>query len=188
MGECMDDEWVNEEGDSFLFDFSRGNKGIYNTIKQRYACILCFKVCTYVHDDTREWMGSNVCGNDERESCFFVLFLSFFFNFLVFWKKKKKSWPKEIANATDRDAFLRLRIFFLPLWILLLLLWTEEDEKIKNKVKKSEKLRGERERREMKTSIYYIASNSLQPSNVSKAWKGMRGKKKGGRGRRIIGK
>lgn len=90
MGECMDDEWVNEEGDSFLFDFSRGNKGIYNTIKQRYACILCFKVCTYVHDDTREWMGSNVCGNDERESCFFVLFLSFFFNFLVFWKKKKK--------------------------------------------------------------------------------------------------
>lgn len=91
MGECMDDEWVNEEGDSFLFDFSRGNKGIYNTIKQRYACILCFKVCTYVHDDTREWMGSSVCGNDERERAVSSFFFSlFFFNFLVFWKKKKK--------------------------------------------------------------------------------------------------
>lgn len=91
MGECMDDEWVNEEGDSFLFDFSRGNKGIYNTIKQRYACILCFIVCTYVHDDTREWMGSSVCGNDERERAVSSFFFSlFFFNFLVFWKKKKK--------------------------------------------------------------------------------------------------
>lgn len=115
-------------------------------------------------------------------SLFFFLIFSFFGRI-----EKKKSWPKEIANATDRDAFLRLRIFFLPLWILLLLLWIEEDEKIKNKVKKVRNFE-ERERREMKTSIYYIASNSLQPSNVSKAWKGMRGKKKGGRGRRIIGK
>lgn len=189
MGECMDDEWVNEEGDSFLFDFSRGNKGIYNTIEQRYACILCFKVCTYVHDDTREWMGSSVCGNDERERAVSSFFFSLFFLIFSFFGRieKKKSWPKEIANATDRDAFLRLRIFFLPLWILLLLLWIEEDEKIKNKVKKVRNFE-ERERREMKTSIYYIASNSLQPSNVSKAWKGMRGKKKGGRGRRIIGK
>lgn len=136
-----------------------------------------------------EW--DRVCVETMKERELFLRSFSLFF-FLIFSFfgriEKKKSWPKEIANATDRDAFLRLRIFFLPLWILLLLLWTEEDEKIKNKVKKSEKLRGERERREMKTSIYYIASNSLQPSNVSKAWKGMRGKKKGGRGRRIIGK
>lgn len=136
-----------------------------------------------------EW--DRVCVETMKERELFLRSFSLFF-FLIFSFfgriEKKKSWPKEIANATDRDAFLRLRIFFLPLWILLLLLWIEEDEKIKNKVKKSEKLRGERERREMKTSIYYIASNSLQPSNVSKAWKGMRGKKKGGRGRRIIGK
>lgn len=190
MGECMDDEWVNEEGDSFLFDFSRGNKGIYNTIEQRYACILCFKVCTYVHDDTREWMGSSVCGNDERERAVSSFFFSLFFLIFSFFGRieKKKSWPKEIANATDRDAFLRLRIFFLPLWILLLLLWIEEDEKIKNKVKKSEKLRGEREERNENLYILY----SVEFTSAFKRFEGVKryeGKEKRGEGgRRIIGK
>lgn len=116
MGECMDDEWVNEEGDSFLFDFSRGNKGIYNTIKQRYACILCFKVCTYVHDDTREWMGSNVCGNDERESCFFVLFLSFFFLiFSFFGRKKKKLTERDRERDRSRRIFTTTNLFLTTL-------------------------------------------------------------------------
>lgn len=118
MGECMDDEWVNEEGDSFLFDFSRGNKGIYNTIKQRYACILCFKVCTYVHDDTREWMGSSVCGNDERERAVSSFFFSlFFFNFLVFWKnrKKKKLTERDRERDRSRRIFTTTNLFLTTL-------------------------------------------------------------------------
>lgn len=109
MGECMDDEWVNEEGDSFLFDFSRGNKGIYNTIEQRYACILCFKVCTYIHDDTREWMGSSVCGNDERERAVSSFFFSlFFFNFLVFWKNRKK---KKVDRKRSRTRQIETHFY-----------------------------------------------------------------------------
>ena len=128
-----------------------------------------------------EW--DRMCVETMRERAVSSFFFSLFFLIFSFFGRieKKKSWPKEIANATDRDAFLRLRIFFLPLWILLLLLWIEEDEKIKNKVKKSEKLRGEREERNENLYILY----SVEFTSAFKRFEGVKRyerKEKGGKG------
>lgn len=176
-------EWMRKETLFFLIFLAETR--VYNTIEQRYACILCFKVCTCT------WWYSRVNGMIERcvemtrererevVSLFFFSFF-FFFNFLVFWKnRKQKKIDRKRSRTQIETHFLRRRIFSYHVryysepkktrrW--------EDKDKIKEKVRRSE------ERNENLYILCRIHFSLQTCANASKAWKGMKGGRKGGEG------
>lgn len=170
-------EWTRRETLFFLIFLAETRVYIYNTIEQRYACILCFKVCTctwwysWVNGIERAWKWER-----ERERAVSLFFFSLFFLIFSFFGRIKEKKIDRKRSRTQIETHFYDDESFLTTWY-------SEPKKtkmrrnIKNKIKKVRNF----EEREMKTSIYYIVSNSLQSSVCKrKGVKRYEGGKKGG--------
>lgn len=145
-------EWTRRETLFFLIFLAETRVYIYNTIEQRYACILCFKVCTctwwysWVNGIERAWKWER-----ERERAVSLFFFSLFFLIFSFFGRIKEKKIDRKRSRTQIETHFYDDESFLTTWY-------SEPKKtkmrrnIKNKIKK----KWETSRREKWKPLYTI--------------------------------